>query len=48
MIDEDDFWSNWWNKIWQGKPKYSKKTPQLHAYRETARVINYADSVIII
>jgi hypothetical protein len=26
MIDEDDFWSNWWNEIWQGKPKYSKKT----------------------
>jgi hypothetical protein len=22
MIDEDDFWSNWWNEIWQGKPKY--------------------------
>jgi hypothetical protein len=26
MIDEDDFWSNWWNKNWQGKPKYSDKT----------------------
>jgi hypothetical protein len=26
MIDEDDFWSNWWNEDWQGKPKYSKKT----------------------
>jgi hypothetical protein len=26
MIDEDDFWSNWWNEIWQGKPKYSEKT----------------------
>jgi hypothetical protein len=26
MIDEDDFWSNWWNEIWQGKPKYSDKT----------------------
>jgi hypothetical protein len=26
MIDEDDFWSNWWNKNWQGKPKYSEKT----------------------
>jgi hypothetical protein len=26
MIDEDDFWSNWWNKDWQGKPKYSEKT----------------------
>jgi hypothetical protein len=25
MIDEDDFWSNWWNEIWQGKPKYSRK-----------------------
>jgi hypothetical protein len=25
MIDEDDFWSNWWNKNWQGKPKYSEK-----------------------
>jgi hypothetical protein len=20
MIDEDDFWSNWWNENWQGKP----------------------------
>jgi hypothetical protein len=19
MIDEDDFWSNWWNENWQGK-----------------------------
>jgi hypothetical protein len=26
MIDEDDFWSNWWNEFWQGKPKYSEKT----------------------
>jgi hypothetical protein len=26
MMDEDDFWSNWWNKNWQGKPKYSEKT----------------------
>jgi hypothetical protein len=26
MIDEDNFWSNWWNDIWQGKPKYSGKT----------------------
>jgi hypothetical protein len=26
MIDEDDFSSNWWNEIWQGKPKYSEKT----------------------
>jgi hypothetical protein len=26
MIDEDDFWSNWWNDDWQGKPKYSEKT----------------------
>jgi hypothetical protein len=26
MIDEDDFWSNWWNEDWQGKPKYSEKT----------------------
>jgi hypothetical protein len=26
MIDEDDFWSNWWNENWQGKPKYSEKT----------------------
>jgi hypothetical protein len=26
MIDEDDFWSNWWNEYWQGKPKYSEKT----------------------
>jgi hypothetical protein len=25
MIDEDDFWSNWWNKDWQRKPKYSEK-----------------------
>jgi hypothetical protein len=25
MIDEDDFWSNWWNENWQGKPKYSEK-----------------------
>jgi hypothetical protein len=24
--DEDDFWSNWWNEIWQGNPKYSEKT----------------------
>jgi hypothetical protein len=22
MIDEDDFWSNWWKEDWQGKPKY--------------------------
>jgi hypothetical protein len=21
----DDFWSNWWNENWQGKPKYSEK-----------------------
>jgi hypothetical protein len=26
MIDEDDFWSNWWNEDWQGKRKYSEKT----------------------
>jgi hypothetical protein len=26
MIDEDDFWSNWWNENWQRKPKYSEKT----------------------
>jgi hypothetical protein len=26
MIDEDDFWSNWWNENWQGKSKYSEKT----------------------
>jgi hypothetical protein len=26
MMDEDDFWNNWWNEIWQGKPKYSEKT----------------------
>jgi hypothetical protein len=26
MIDEDDFWSNWWNENWQGKPKCSEKT----------------------
>jgi hypothetical protein len=26
MIDEDDFWSNWWNEIWQWRPKYSEKT----------------------
>jgi hypothetical protein len=26
MLDEDDFWSNWWNENWQGKPKYSEKT----------------------
>jgi hypothetical protein len=26
MIGEDDFCSNWWNKNWQGKPKYSEKT----------------------
>jgi hypothetical protein len=26
MINEDDFWSNWWNGNWQGKPKYSEKT----------------------
>jgi hypothetical protein len=26
MIDEDDFWSNWWNDDWQGKRKYSEKT----------------------
>jgi hypothetical protein len=26
MIDEDDFWSNWWNEDVQGKPKYSEKT----------------------
>jgi hypothetical protein len=26
MIDEDGFWSNWWNNDWQGKPKYSEKT----------------------
>jgi hypothetical protein len=26
MIEEEDFWSNWWNEDWQGKPKYSEKT----------------------
>jgi hypothetical protein len=26
MIDEDDFWSNWWNEIWQGKLNYLEKT----------------------
>jgi hypothetical protein len=26
MIDEDDFWSNWWNENWQGNPMYSEKT----------------------
>jgi hypothetical protein len=26
MINEDDFWSNWWNENLQGKPKYSEKT----------------------
>jgi hypothetical protein len=26
VIDEDDFWSNWWNEDWQGKPNYSEKT----------------------
>jgi hypothetical protein len=26
VIDEDDFWSNWLNENWQGKPKYSEKT----------------------
>jgi hypothetical protein len=26
MIDEDHFWSNWWNEDWQGKPTYSEKT----------------------
>jgi hypothetical protein len=26
MTDEDDFWSNWWNENWQGKPKYSEET----------------------
>jgi hypothetical protein len=26
MIDEDDFWSNWWNEDWQEKPKYPEKT----------------------
>jgi hypothetical protein len=26
MIDEDYFWSNWWNENWQRKPKYSEKT----------------------
>jgi hypothetical protein len=26
MTDEDDFWSNWWNEDWQGKPKYLEKT----------------------
>jgi hypothetical protein len=26
VIDEDDFWSNWWNEDWQGKPKYSEQT----------------------
>jgi hypothetical protein len=26
MIDEDGFWSNWWNKNWQGKLKYWEKT----------------------
>jgi N-acetyl-gamma-glutamylphosphate reductase len=25
MIDENDFWRNWWNENWQGKPKYSEK-----------------------
>jgi hypothetical protein len=23
MIDEDDFWSNWWNENWQGKPLFN-------------------------
>jgi hypothetical protein len=28
---EDDFWSNWWNENWQGKPKYSgENLPQRH------------------
>jgi hypothetical protein len=26
MIDEVDFFSNWWNEDWQGKQKYSEKT----------------------
>jgi hypothetical protein len=26
MIGVDDFWSNWWNEDWHGKPKYSEKT----------------------
>jgi hypothetical protein len=26
MINDDDFWSNWWIENWQGKPKYSEKT----------------------
>jgi hypothetical protein len=26
VIDEDDFWSNWWNEDCQRKPKYSEKT----------------------
>jgi hypothetical protein len=26
MIDEDDFWSNWWIEDWQAKLKFSEKT----------------------
>jgi hypothetical protein len=29
MIDEGDFWSNWWNENLQGKPKYSEKVKNL-------------------
>jgi hypothetical protein len=38
MIDEDDFWSYWWNEDWQGKPNYSEKTCRsatLPAWRNT-------------
>jgi hypothetical protein len=31
VIDEDDFWSNWWNEIWQGKPiVLGENLPQRH------------------
>jgi hypothetical protein len=30
MIDEDDFWSNWWNEDWQGKPKYMLQPVKKH------------------
>jgi hypothetical protein len=31
MIDEDDFWSNWRNENWQGKPEVvGENLPQRH------------------
>jgi hypothetical protein len=49
MIDEDDFWINWWNEDWEGKPKYSEKicpsatlsTTKLHMTRPGLELRSY-------